>query len=75
MKADDIYFTLKSSGNSDEASEYEKDDIEDMNTIIKKLDFDLEIPKDQDIFALNNKFYNVFTDKFNNEIDYYLFHR
>lgn len=75
MRAEDIFYSIKTSTNSEENLDYEKDDIEDMNTIIRQLDFDVKVSKERDIFGLSNKFYNIFTDKFNNEIDPYLFHK
>lgn len=49
------------------------DDIEDMNTIIKRLDF-AKTNKNQDsIFDLNNRTYIEFNLKFKNEIESHLF--
>ena len=49
------------------------DDIEDMNTIIKRLDFENNQKNEESIFKLNNKIYNNFSAKFKNEIEAYLF--
>ena len=44
-----------------------------MNTIIKKIVFDCPVAKEKDIFTLNNRAYDIFSKKFDNEIDAYLF--
>lgn len=75
MNAEEIFYSKKSNIISEEDLDYENDDIEDMNTIIKKLDFDVKVPKERDIFSLSNKYYEIFTSKFNMEIDPYLFNR
>lgn len=50
-----------------------EDDIEDMNTIIKKLNFAKNTKNEDSIFNLNNKVYNEFNLKFKNEIESYMF--
>jgi len=49
------------------------DDIEDMNTIIKRLNFARNTKNENSIFNLNCKIYSEFNSKFINEIDSYLF--
>ena len=50
-------------------SKNEEDNFDDINSIIKKINFDLNENKDDDIFSLNNKMYKnfekVFDKRFN----------
>jgi len=49
------------------------DDMEDMNTIIKKLNFAKNSKNEDSIFNLNSRIYIEFDLKFKNEIEAYLF--
>lgn len=49
------------------------DDIEDMNTIIRKLDLMSIDVNEENLFSLNNIQYQIFSQKFDTEIESYLF--